>query len=133
MSLDVYLKVDTSTFPIAADLLDGNGFPDAAKHLREAESHELWSGNITHNLNRMAEAVGFYGPIWRPEENNIRYARDLIPILETGLRELESSPAKYREYDSKNGWGTYDHFVLFVRDYLNACREYPDAVVSAWR
>lgn len=32
------------------------------------ESDEVYSANITHNLNRMAEAAGIYLALWRPSE-----------------------------------------------------------------
>ena len=32
-----------------------------------------------------------------------------------------------------NGWGMYEHFVPFVEKYLEACKEYPDAVIEVSR
>ncbi len=133
MSLDVYLSTDISTFPIAADLLEENGFPDAASHLRSVESKDLYSANITHNLGKMADACGIYQALWRPEEINVRYARDLIPLLTEGLEKLESDPKHYETFNAENGWGLYEHFVPFVRHYLGACINHPDAAVSVSR
>ena len=31
----------------------------------------VFEANVTHNLNRMAEAAGFYKEVWRPEEIGI--------------------------------------------------------------
>jgi len=94
---------------------------------------EVFSANITHNLNKMAEAVGIYGALWRPEENGFEKAKDIIDILEKGLIELKSNPAKYKKYDSDNGWGLYVHFVPWVENVLCACKEYPDATIDVWR
>jgi hypothetical protein len=36
-------------------------------------------------------------------------------------------------YEHGNGWGDYDGFITFVRDYLEACEQYPDANVRVSR
>ena len=53
--------------------------------------------------------------------------------IEEGLRLLKAEPERFKRFDSPNGWGTYKHFVPFVEKVLAACREYPDADVSADR
>ena len=94
---------------------------------------EVFSGNITHNLGKMAEAAGIYQCMWRPEELNITKAQDLIVPLALGLSKLKSNPDEFRQYDSPNGWGKYENLVNFVEQYLQACIANPDANVSAWR
>lgn len=100
-------------------------------HLLEEE--EVYCANITHNLRAMAEAAGIYKELWRPEEIGIEKASQLIQPLSTGLEKLKENPKKIEEYNAKNGWGLYEHFVPFVEEYLNACIENPDAIVSASR
>jgi hypothetical protein len=111
MSLDVYL--------ITKDI-DGN-------------DHEVYSANITHNLNKMAEAAGIYKELWRPEEINISTAKELIEPLRIGLGRLKSEPDLYSRYNSPNGWGLYEHFVPFVEKYLEACKKYPSATIEVSR
>jgi precorrin-6x reductase len=48
-----------------------------------------FEANITHNLNRMAEAAGVYKVLWRPEENEIKCARVKATRVITG-EEVES-------------------------------------------
>lgn len=93
----------------------------------------FYSANITHNLNKMADAAGIYEALWRPEEIGITLAKDLIPLLQKGLETLQSDPEKFKAYDAPNGWGKYEHLVRFVSEYLKACLEYPDAAVKADR
>jgi len=107
MSLDVYLKV---VRPV-----------------------EIYNGNITHNLNTMADAAGLYKPLWRPEEVGITKAEQLIPLLTEGLARLKAEPAKYREHNPQNGWGSYEGLIRFVEEYLNACGENPEAAVEVSR
>lgn len=102
-------------------------------YLEERRPTEVYSGNITHNLGRMAAAAGIYEPLWRPDEIGITEAHQLIGPLTTGLDLLKSDPERFRAYDSPNGWGLYEHFVPFVERYLEACREHPNATVRVWR
>lgn len=94
---------------------------------------EVFSSNITHNLGGMAGAAGIYKALWRPEEINIKMAKDLIPLLQEGLNKLIANPSYYKTFNASNGWGMYEHFVPFVREYLEACEAHPDAVVDACR
>lgn len=96
------------------------------KHTRGEEA-EHFSVNITHNLNKLAEAAGLYKAIWYPEEIRISHANYLINTLEEGLKRLRANPDKYRGYEPENKWGTYDTFVEFVEKYLHACKAHPEA------
>lgn len=126
MSLDVYLKDKKETVKTCCCPHCDN------EH--ESRYHEtLYRGNITHNLGRMAGAAGIYEALWRPEEINIQYAKELILILESGLKLLLSDPKKFKTFDSENGWGVYDHFIIFVEDYLNACKEFPESKIEVCR
>ena len=97
------------------------------------ESNEVFSRNITHNLGLMAKRADLYLPLWCPEEMGIEVAWQLIELLRDGLRSLMADPAYYRELNPSNGWGSYELLVDFVRCYLQACRQYPDAEVFVSR
>jgi len=117
------------------------------------ENECVYDSNITHNLNTMAEKAGIYEALWRPyklnkewkdnffsdkeeyvfEDTFTVYAKDIIPKLEEGLKELKCKPEYFEEFNSPNGWGKYEHFVPFVEEYLNACKEYPEAIVITSR
>lgn len=90
----------------------------------------LFEGNITHNLSTMAEAAGIYKCLWRPNENGIVYASEMIDQLEKGLEFLKSKPKAFQEYEAKNGWGTHRKLVEFAERVLKACKENPDAMVE---
>lgn len=107
MSLDVYLMVTKPT--------------------------EVYSSNITHNLGKMAQEAGLYDVLWRPEENGLEVAADLIPMLKDGLEKLRSNPDYYRQFNPPNGWGSYETLVRFVEEYLAACVEDPNALVEVSR
>ena len=102
-------------------------------YLEVTQPCRIFHANITHNLTDMADACGLYEALWRPDEINAVHARDLIPTLRDGLQRLKEDPYDYRQYDSPNGWGTYEHFVPFVEQYLKACEANPSATVSVCR
>ena len=114
MSLDVYLTVPPC-------------------ECCNADERTVYNANITHNLGDMARAANLYGPVWRPEENGITTAGQLVEPLLTGITELESNPAYYRSLEPENGWGKYTDLLKFLREYMNACASWPKAVVYASR
>jgi hypothetical protein len=99
----------------------------------EPVDDEVYSANITHNLNRMANEAGIYKHLWRPEELDITRATQLIEPLRAGLATLKSDPAHFKQFNPPNRWGNYGGLVRFVEDYLAACEQYPDAEVSVSR
>lgn len=94
---------------------------------------EVFSANITHNLNRMAEACGLYDVMWNPDENGYTHAEDLIPRLRLGLAKLVTDPITFKEFDPPNGWGDYGLLLQTASDLLDACQRWPRAEVSVWK
>lgn len=94
---------------------------------------EVFIANVTHNLNKMADAAGIYKHLWRPDELGITTAAQLIAPLAQGLARLEEDPQSFKQYNPANGWGDYEGLVEFVRNYLAACKENPDAKVGVSR
>jgi hypothetical protein len=152
MSLDVYL--DAASPPMAPNGGSGifirrNGqtveisreewerhFPGQEPVVLTAEygvDTRVYSSNITHNLGKMADAAGIYEHLWRPEEIGITHAKQLIEPLTNGLELLKSDPGKFEIHNPDNGWGNYEGLVAFVQSYLEACKQYPEASVSASR
>ena len=124
MSLDVSLHGETRQEPCTC----GCGH----EHTRSVT--ECWfDQNITHNLSEMAEAAGLYQPVWRPDENGITHARQLIEPLTKGIALLKAEPERFKKFNAKNGWGLYENLVPWLERYLEACVEYPDATVHVSR
>jgi hypothetical protein len=120
MSLDVYLSIKQYLSY------------DKGKTYTEKDEEVYWS-NITHNLGDMAEKAGIYKALWRPEEIEAKYAKDIIETVEKGLADLKARPEYFKQYDSPNGWGIYEHFIPFVEEYLYALKKYPEAKISVSR
>jgi hypothetical protein len=125
MSLSVYLNGEP-TSKICACPACGD------THLTE-KWEDLYSDNITHNLVPMAIAAGIYKELWRPAEIGVYKAKQLIEPLNNGLKLLKSDPERFQRMNPSNGWGDYKGLVRFVENYLDACREDPEAHVSVSR
>lgn len=93
----------------------------------------VYSANITHNLNNMAEAAGIYMALWRPEDMGYGRAEDLIEPLSEGLIKLLADPDYYKQFNPPNGWGSYEGLVEFVTEYLEACKQNREARIRASR
>jgi hypothetical protein len=106
---------------------------DCGDTRKKTVATNLFSANYTHNGGGMADAAGIYQVLWRAEENGIKKARQLIEPLRAGLALMVADPVKFKQFDSPNGWGKYEHFVPWVRKLLAACEEYPDANVRTSR
>jgi hypothetical protein len=101
--------------------------------LEDEAGVELYSRNITHNLCEMADQAGIYKCLWRPEEIGITHARQLIDPLDSGVALLATQKARFEKFNSPNGWGMWEHFLPFCADYLQACRDHPDALIRVSR
>jgi hypothetical protein len=126
----------------------------------EIPGESVWSRNITHNLTKIASEAGIYEAMWRPyqvvdpaaamvgkdadeagqhetarriEDQITVRARDLEATLSAGLARLQDNPAHYAQWEPANKWGSVRGLIEFVTAYLNAIREYPDAIVSVSR
>lgn len=96
-------------------------------------SDQCYRINITHNLGQMASKANIYNILWRPDENNITTAKQIIEPLSIAIANMKSNPDYFRQYDAPNGWGTYDCFIPKLEEYLNACRTYPNALIEVSR
>lgn len=146
MSLDVYLySSEGSTKSIGSGIFireDGekkeitrsewdDKFPgkEPFVFVSESETDCVYEANITHNLNTMAGEAGIYKHLWRPEELGITTSGELVEPLEVGLDKLTSNPENYKKFNPDNGWGNYEGLVRFVTNYLQACKDDPDATI----
>lgn len=102
-------------------------------YLTDKSGDVIYTSNITHNLNKMAEAAGIYKHLWRPEEIGIKKASELIDPLRDGLHKLVESPSEFKKYNASNGWGLYENFVPWLSEYYEACKNNPSANVEVSR
>ena len=89
----------------------------------------VYEANITHNLAGMADAAGIYVTLWNADKQTTT-AFDLIQPLQWAIDDMEKRPDFYKHFDAENGWGTYDDFVPWLEELLEACKMYPNAKVE---
>ena len=99
----------------------------------DGEEEPVYHVNITHNLNNMAAAAGLYYCMWRPDENEYETAESLIHPLNCGLMDLIFRPDFFKQFNPKNGWGSYEGLLKTVKELLEACHQWPDAKVRVSR
>lgn len=136
MSLDVYLELDeTEThFCSCGD-----------KHQKSiCLDFEL---SITHNLATMAQKTNpsLYLLMWRPEDKpKYRYVSTegndfnvkcelLIDDLELAIKDLESRPEYFKQFNPINGWGSYSGLLCEAKRFLQACKLNSEANVIVSR
>lgn len=61
------------------------------------------------------------------------YNSGLIANSPMWLAALTSDPAIYKRHNPENGWGSYDRFVPWLTDYLEACQANPAATIRVSR
>ena len=115
MSLDVCLYIDVDT--------GGN----------ELRRMYLFEANITHNLGEMAKEAGIYKQLWRPDEIEAKQAKDIIKDVESGLKLMKSDRPRFEKFNPQHGWGSYGNFVLWVEEYLEACKADPESFIYVSR
>lgn len=82
-----------------------------------------YDGNITYNVCKMLEVA--FG------ENHLKKWNDLscdkfIKDLEKGYIDMKENPKKYKQYDSPNGWGTYETTLYSIEKLYEAIKKYAE-------
>lgn len=84
-----------------------------------------WINHTSNTSAMIKEVCGSY-----PSEWDNRSCSELLPVLNTGCKELRAYSQKYRQFEAKNGWGTVETTLEFLDAIRKACEEYPTAVLS---
>lgn len=121
----------------------------------ERDDEQVYWGNITHNLAKMANEAGLYDALWRPfklldnykleyeeivkdyeydfEENNIVRAKDISTQVQIGLNNLINNKKSLTKFNPDNGFGDYQGLIKLVKEYLVELLSHPDAIITVSR
>lgn len=110
MSLDIWLTVKTGK--------------------NNRESLTIFDGNITGNLCDMWQEAGILDTLY---DSGGKKAEEMLPSLVSGITKMRKDPKHYKQFDSPNGWGTYEDGLKFVRSLARACNRFPESVVGIWK
>lgn len=103
------------------------------------EETNYWNGGITHNLGEMASHVpvddtDLYHVCWRPEEIGIKTVGKILPMLIKGIHYMIDHRKDLVQYNSPNGFGTYEWLLRFLLNYKQACEDNdPECEIEADR
>lgn len=106
-------------------------YPDADIHEVEIETNEYWSGNITHNLNEMAEdclswdGFSLYQLLWGENLPNFK-KWTYISHLSECLNVLKDDPEHFKKFNPANGWGDYEQLCEFVEEFIRVLIDMPE-------
>ena len=95
----------------------------------ELRSIELYHANYTANVYPMWIEAGVDEALYKSNEME---AATIIPILEDGIRNMESNPHTYIAMNPPNGWGDSVGALRFLRRLLAACKDDPLALINSW-
>lgn len=139
MSLDVSIKFNEPRqsnyfleHPYSYDYL-------SERDKQDFREETVWTSNITHNLGEMASHVpiddtNLYYVCWRPEEIGIETVGEILPLLIKGIHYMIDHRKELEQYNSPNGWGTYNGFMKFLLNYKQACEDNdPKCKIGVWR
>lgn len=97
-------------------------------------SEYAWTGNITHNLGKMASNVmpdgkpyTLYSLLWGGKYKN---CRDLIGKLHVCILYMMMNKEELKKYNPENGWGTYEQLLEFTKEFQMACIDNQDCKIE---
>lgn len=86
----------------------------------------VFDSNMTHNVSPMWTLAGIHDEIYNSEGYP---AKDVLPALIRGHEKMKKFPDAFRTLNSENGWGMYEHALLFLEKIIAACKEYPNSQI----
>jgi hypothetical protein len=92
---------------------------------KEPERIGLFQTSITANLLNMGKRTGHWEFIWEPGENNIWFAYQMRPFLESAITFCLENKEFLSTFNHKSGYGTYEEFLTILQEYLEACKRWP--------
>ena len=102
-------------------------FPGKDIKLNTYETDEFWTGNMTHNLGKMAghvnttEGLTLYDLLWEPAEHGFSIVnQEWIEGIMLGYLEVRKRKKELLKYNPPNGWGSYEVLLGFMSDLVRA-------------
>jgi hypothetical protein len=88
--------------------------------------------NVTYNVSRM------WYELFPKEQGDMVPIEGLTgsqaePIIKKAIKKFKSNKKSLEKLNPPNGWGSYNQFLEFLEDVLDACKRYPNSKWEAWR
>ncbi len=102
--------------------------PNCSHEFLASTDEEVSWVNITHNLRKMATESGC-GILWSYSSNHEKASIFIKPI-KTAIKNLEERPSYFSQFNAKNGWGTLDQFLPWLKKLLKECEDNPHSIIE---
>lgn len=127
----VYIRENGETRELKTKEEVSKYFPGREVEEKTYETNEVWHGNVTHNLGRMADKVNpgvrsLYQLFWHPTETTI--TRGWVSEVFECYQELKNRKDYFKPMEEENRitedsgktyiWGTYDNLLKFTKSLL---------------
>jgi hypothetical protein len=94
--------------------------------LEKTQPTEVYSGNMTHNVSPMWDLAGIYDDLYNSDGKK---ADDIVINLWNGYNKMVKNPKKFQKLNPENGWGSYETALTYLKEIIDACGEYPEAII----
>jgi len=95
-------------------------------YLERVQPTTVYDGNYTHNATPMWKLAGVYDALYMSEGKT---ASEVMGELTEGYIKIMKNPDAFKRLNPSNGWGSYDTVIVFLKEVIDACREFPDAII----
>ncbi len=93
-------------------------------------SLEVYTANITHNLTPMWRQAGCY---WALYASDGSLAVEIVAALKSAYAMMYEQLDCFKALEPSNKWGSYEGALKFLDDLIQACEDYPKAIVRVSR
>ena len=130
----IFIRENGKTKELTIEEANANGFN---VNDNQYVSEYAWTGNITHNLGKMASNVKpdgkpytLYSLLWGGKYKN---CRDLIGKLHACILYMMMNKEELKKYNPENGWGTYEQLLEFTKEFQMACIDNQDCKIKIYK
>ena len=127
----IFIRENGKTKELTIEEANANGF---YVNDNQYVSEYAWTGNITHNLGKMASNVTpdgkpytLYSLLWG---GKYKSCRDLISKLHACILYMLMNKEELKKYNPPNGWGTYEQLLEFTKEFQMACIDNKDCKIE---
>lgn len=96
-------------------------------------TREVFSTEISDDLRFMAREAGLLNFVWYSDENNVIYAKQMVIPLQKAIEKLKANTDYFHRYEGKCDDSKCYNFLLFLEQYLRACKKYNEALIEVSR
>lgn len=91
------------------------------------EKRTIYYDILPKNSKTLLIRADLYDVMFEPKNLNIIVAKDAIPYLKKGLKELLTKEKYYKSFNNLKNKGKYEDIVDFIINLMEECKSFPEA------